>query len=114
MRRVKVVLGFDEVRRLLGLPDGVRVVGLGARPDPDRVVVMLEGDALPDMPYWKGAPTPAMLAAQGVAEAPVMWHPIIGGSGEPPPVVVWEGWTPGDLETRHPAVVERAGADVVA
>ena len=113
VKRAKVVLGVDEVRRLLGLPADVRIVGLHVRPDPDRVAVVLEGDGLPDLPSWPGAPTPAMMAARGHVEAPVMWHPVLGGHDAPPPTVLWEGWSPGDLVDSHPVVVDTAGADAV-
>ena len=95
-KRAYIYLSRDDLHRLLGLPDDVRVVTLERKVDPPYVRVVIEGDSLPGDELWPGSGTSAAeLAYRGVGEAPPLWHPI-HGDGHMTPRLGWDKWKPGD------------------
>lgn len=55
-RRIKVVLRPSQLHQLLGLPESHQVVFVYSTPDPNTVVVLVEGDDLPES--GESDPTP--------------------------------------------------------
>ncbi|HEX8629090.1 MAG TPA: hypothetical protein VF755_13055 [Catenuloplanes sp.] len=56
-RRIKVVLRPSQLHQLLGLPESHEVVFVYATPDPNAVMVLVEGDDLPETGEGEPAPT---------------------------------------------------------
>lgn len=77
-RRGKFVLDHNDLHRVLGLPDDVRVLYAYAEMAPGQIHVVVEGDSLP--PNQK---------PQSWADG-VLWHP---GAQQR---VKWGAWRPGD------------------
>ncbi len=94
-KRVKITLSADNLHRLLGLPDDVRIVAVQRQEDPVRAFVVIEGDSLPSRAGWPGGPDESELAYRGDVESPAVWHPI-QGAGREGARVRWGDWRPGD------------------
>ncbi len=106
-RRAKFILPIEALGRLLGLPDDVRVVDLVVPGDPARLLVIVEGDGLPENPVWANSPvSQEALAAIGHGEAPILWHPASGTTAR----VTWGSWRPG-VEPRPGTVLKVVVSD---
>lgn len=55
-RRAKIYIRPDEIHGLLGLPEGMKVIFTTAEYDPPRIVVLVSGDDLPEVPIDAEAP----------------------------------------------------------
>jgi hypothetical protein len=56
-RRIKIVLRPSQLHQLLGLPESHQVVFVYSTPDPNAVMVLVEGDDLPET--GESDPTPS-------------------------------------------------------
>lgn len=55
-RRAKLHLNVEQVAQILDLPAGVHVRAMQALVDPPAVIVVLEGEGLPEIPEDQEAP----------------------------------------------------------